>query len=93
MDDALFVLERIYPKAWRDAAKTADFDVIAATLDRLQAAAAGGDWGSAESARLEAYGIFELGPSSGCAGSRPISSRRQRACSGTGRRVTTASFS
>ncbi len=61
-DEALSVLERIYPKAWRDAAKTADFDVIAATLDRLQAAAAEGDWGTAESARLEAYGIFELGP-------------------------------
>ncbi len=61
-DEALAVLGRIYPKAWRDAAKTADFDVIAATLDRLQAAAAEGDWGTAESARLEAYGIFELGP-------------------------------
>ena len=61
-DKALAVLDRIYPKSWRDAAKTADFDVIAATLDRLQAAAAEGDWGTAESARLEAYGIFELGP-------------------------------
>ena len=36
------------------AAKTADFDVIAATLDRVQAAAAQGDWGRAEQARLEA---------------------------------------
>ena len=28
----------------------------------MQAAAASGDWRSAESARIEAYGIFELGP-------------------------------
>ena len=42
--------------------KTADFDVIAATLDRIQAAAAAGEWGRAEQARLEAYGVFELGP-------------------------------
>ncbi len=52
----------VYPPAWKDAAKTADFDVIAATLDRLEGAVAGGDWGAAEQARLEAYGVFELGP-------------------------------
>ena len=28
----------------------------------MQGAAAAGDWGAAESARIEAYGIFELGP-------------------------------
>jgi high-affinity iron transporter len=61
-DEALGLAGRVYPAAWREAAKTADFDVIAATLDRLQAAAASGEWGRAESARLEAYGIFELGP-------------------------------
>ncbi len=55
-------LDRLYPSQWKDAAKTADFDVIAAALDRMQAAAASGDWGSAEAARIEAYGIFELGP-------------------------------
>ena len=36
--------------------------MIAATLDRVQAAAAAGEWGRAEQARLEAYGVFELGP-------------------------------
>jgi high-affinity iron transporter len=55
-------LGRLYPSAWKDAAKAADFDVIAAALDRMEAAAASGDWGAAESARIEAYGIFELGP-------------------------------
>ncbi len=59
---ALGVAEDIYPQEWKDATGTADFDVISATLDRLQAAAATGDWNRAESARLEAYGVFELGP-------------------------------
>jgi hypothetical protein len=35
---------------------------IAATVDRLQAAAAAGDYGKAEQARVEAYTIFEFGP-------------------------------
>jgi high-affinity iron transporter len=61
-DGALALISQLYPEAWGKAAETADFDVIAATLDRLQAAAAVGDWKRAESARLEAYGIFELGP-------------------------------
>jgi high-affinity iron transporter len=60
--EALALTETLYPEAWKGAASTADFDVIAATLDRLQAAAAAGDWKGAESARLEAYGVFELGP-------------------------------
>ena len=61
-DEALGLIAALYPSAWKEAAETADFDVIAATLDRLQAAAAAGDWKQAEQARLEAYGIFELGP-------------------------------
>jgi high-affinity iron transporter len=61
-DRALQLVSGLYPDRWKEAAATADFDVIAATLDRLQGAAAAGDWKGAESARLEAYGIFELGP-------------------------------
>lgn len=61
-DLALDLVSVLYPDSWKEAAKTADFDVISVTLDRLQAAAAVGDWKQAESARLEAYGIFELGP-------------------------------
>ena len=61
-EEAVGLIAATYPSAWKEAAKTADFDVIAATLDRLQAAAATGDWNQAESARLEAYGVFELGP-------------------------------
>ena len=61
-DAALALTDGLYPDAWKDAAGTADFDVISATLDRFQAAAAAGDWKGAESARLEAYSVFELGP-------------------------------
>ncbi len=60
--NALGLIGALYPEQWKEAAKTADFDVISATLDRLQSAAATGDWKGAESARFEAYGIFELGP-------------------------------
>ncbi len=62
VDAALGLVDELYPSAWKDAAKTADFDVIAASLDRLEAAAGAGSWSTAEAARLEAYGIFELGP-------------------------------
>ena len=62
VDGAVADLGSLYPAEWKEAAETADFDVIAAALDRMQAAAASGDWGAAESARIEAYGIFELGP-------------------------------
>ena len=36
--------------------------MIAASLNRLASAAEAGSWSRAEQARLEAYGIFELGP-------------------------------
>ena len=61
-ENALALIGTLYPSEWKEAAETADFDVIAATLDRLQAASATGDWKQAEQARLEAYGVFELGP-------------------------------
>jgi high-affinity iron transporter len=61
-DEALALVDRVFPKRWKEAAESADFDVIAAALDRLEAAASAGEWGRAESARLEAYGVFELGP-------------------------------
>ena len=61
-DEAGALLGGLYPGEWKEAAKTADFDVIAAALNRLEAAVGSGEWGRAESARLEAYGVFELGP-------------------------------
>ena len=69
----------VYPSAWKDAAKTADFDVITATLDRLEGAVASGDWGAAEQARLEAYGVFELGPEQRLRGLGPALFQTRRA--------------
>ena len=60
--EALDRASAAFPEGWGDARETADFDVIEAALDRVQAAAAAGEWGTAEQARLEAYGVFELGP-------------------------------
>jgi high-affinity iron transporter len=60
--EALDRASQAFPEEWGDAKETADFDVIQAALDRVQAAAAAGEWGVAEQARLEAYGVFELGP-------------------------------
>ena len=59
---SLDLIDALYPAAWKEAAAGADFDVIAASLDRLENAARAGSWSRAEQARLEAYGIFELGP-------------------------------
>ncbi len=61
-DRALELIDDLYPDSWKEAASGADFDVIAASIDRLAAAAKAGSWSRAEQARLEAYGIFELGP-------------------------------
>ncbi len=50
------------PAAWQAQNAGADFDVIATTLDQMEAALAAGDYALAESARLEAYAIMEVGP-------------------------------
>ena len=61
-DEALSLIDGLYPDEWSDAGATADFDVISATLDRLEGAIAAGQFGDAEQARLEAYAFFEFGP-------------------------------
>ena len=73
----------LYPDPWKEASSGADFDVIAASLDRLAAAAKVGNWGRAEQARLEAYGIFELARSSGYGESHLRCSSGSRVSSGT----------
>jgi high-affinity iron transporter len=75
-DRALEIVDGLYPDSWKEAASGADFDVIAASLDRLAAAAKAGSWGRAEQARLEAYGIFELGPEQRLRGIAPSLFRR-----------------
>ena len=61
-DEALELIDSLYPDEWKEAGATADFDVIAATLDRLESAMAAGQFSQAEQARLEAYAFFEFGP-------------------------------
>ena len=61
-DEALGIIDSLYPDQWKEAGATADFDVISATLDRLEAAIAAGQFAQAEQARLEAYAFFEFGP-------------------------------
>lgn len=50
------------PKAWQEATDESDYDLIALTLDRMEAAAGAGQYQQAEQARLEAYAFFEFGP-------------------------------
>ena len=81
-------------REWHDAAGTADFDVIEASLDRLEAAVKAGSYGTAEQARLEAYAFFEFGPEQRLRGLAPEPlPARSRATSGTARAATRASRS
>ena len=75
-DRALGLIDDLYPDSWKEAATGADFDVIAASIDRLAAAAKAGSWSRAEQARLEAYAIFESGPEKRLLGFAPPSSQQ-----------------
>ena len=55
-------LRTAMPDAWEQPTDESDYDLIALTLDRMEAAAAAGRWPAAEQARLEAYAFFEFGP-------------------------------
>jgi high-affinity iron transporter len=55
-------LEAIFPEAWLAGNSDADFDVLASVLDQVETAVKQGDYTLAESARLEAYAIFDFGP-------------------------------
>ena len=46
----------------QEADDDSDFDLIALTLDRMEAAVGAGQYRQAEQARLEAYAFFEFGP-------------------------------
>jgi high-affinity iron transporter len=52
----------LLPPEWQQHNGSADFDLIAASLGHMQAAAAAGDYARAEAARLEAYALLESGP-------------------------------
>ena len=50
------------PEAWKEPTDESDYDLIALTLDRMEAAVGAGQYRQAEQARLEAYAFFEFGP-------------------------------
>ncbi len=55
-------LRKAMPAKWEEPTDESDYDLIALTLDRLEAAAGAGEYQQAEQARLEAYAFFEFGP-------------------------------
>jgi high-affinity iron transporter len=55
-------LRAAMPKPWTEKTDESDYDLIALTLDRMEAAVGAGQYRQAEQARLEAYGFFEFGP-------------------------------
>ena len=52
---------RVAPAEWQNLNSDADSDVILAVLDQVEAAVQAGQYAAAESARLEAYALTELG--------------------------------
>jgi high-affinity iron transporter len=55
-------LKDVMPAAWEKPTDDSDYDLIALTLDRMEAAVGAGQRRQAEQARLEAYAFFEFGP-------------------------------
>ncbi len=56
------LIDELLPEEWKESDTQSDFDLIALTLDRLEAAVGAGQYAQAEQARLEAYAFFEFGP-------------------------------
>jgi high-affinity iron transporter len=50
------------PEPWQEPDDESDYDLIALTLDRMEAAVGAQQYQQAEQARLEAYAFFEFGP-------------------------------
>ena len=55
-------LADVMPAKWQEPTDDSDYDLIALTLDRMEAAVGAGQRRQAEQARLEAYAFFEFGP-------------------------------
>ena len=55
-------LADVMPETWQKPTDDSDYDLIALTLDRMEAAVGAGQRRQAEQARLEAYAFFEFGP-------------------------------
>ena len=61
-DEIVKLVTEISPLDWSQRGSDGDFDVIASMLDQMEQATASGEYTLAESARLEAYAIMEMGP-------------------------------
>ena len=61
-DRATAEIERISPEEWKEGGDEADYELVAVSLDQLEAAAGAGQYQAAEQARLAAYGFLEFGP-------------------------------
>jgi high-affinity iron transporter len=61
-DRAAEAFEAAAPEEWTEPGEEADYELVAISLDQLEAAAGAGQYGAAEQARLAAYGFFEFGP-------------------------------
>jgi hypothetical protein len=61
-EKALDEFERIAPQEWMEGGDEADYELVAISLDQLEAAVGAGRYQEAEQARLAAYGFFEFGP-------------------------------
>ncbi len=55
-------VERVSPEQWSEGGDEADYELVAISLDQLEAAVGAGRYQEAEQARLAAYGFFEFGP-------------------------------
>jgi high-affinity iron transporter len=56
------MIDALLPDEWKQDDAQSDFDLIALTLDRMEAAVGAGEYAQAEQSRLEAYAFFEFGP-------------------------------
>jgi high-affinity iron transporter len=61
-DTASDTFDGILPEEWKESDTEADFDLIAISLDQMEAAVNAGEREQAEQARLSAYAFFEFGP-------------------------------
>jgi high-affinity iron transporter len=59
---AAMLLNELFPPEWQRTNAESDFDVLASVLDQVEAAVKAGQYPQAESARLEAYAVFDSGP-------------------------------
>jgi high-affinity iron transporter len=61
-EQASDLIDGLLPEEWKEDDSQSDFDLIALTLDRMEAATGAGQYALAEQTRLEAYAFFEFGP-------------------------------